>query len=154
MMEHISQNVENIFETEMERFRTKLLTSSRTEQLYRDILINATWSDKRQGSLRKLDYVFGDSNDCEEHHSTEHIAFLFVHTTRETIKVSTEHTYRRGFSALAFRPTILARMIAWLLAYMQIKKVVLDDPSIVHNDLDNDAVAHVYMRIMVLIFFL
>lgn len=45
-------------------------------------------------------------------------------------------------------------MIAWSLTYMRIKKVVMDDPSSVHNDLDNDAVAHVYMQIMVFIFFL
>ena len=72
-MEHISRNVDNIVEAEMERFRTRLLTSPRTEQLYRDILINAVWSDGRQGSLREPDYIFGDSGDCEERHSTKHI---------------------------------------------------------------------------------
>lgn len=32
------------------------------------------------------------------------------------------------------------------------KKVVMDEPSSVHNDLDNDAVAQVYMGIIVVIY--
>lgn len=48
-MEHISQNVDNIVESEMENFRAKLLSSRRTEQLYCDILISGVWSDGHQG---------------------------------------------------------------------------------------------------------
>lgn len=115
-MEHISRNMDNIIRDDMERFRTKLLTSPRTKQLYRDILINTVWSDGSPGSLRKSDYIFGDSSDCEERHSIEHITFSFVLSTRETIIVSTEHTYKRGSFALSLKPTIPARddgKIAW-----------------------------------------
>lgn len=96
-MEHISQNVDNIVQIEVEKFRARLMTYLRTEQLYCDILISGVWSDGRQGSLRKPDYVFSDSSDCEEHHSTEQITFSFVDTTGKIIIVSTEHTYIRGF---------------------------------------------------------
>ena len=100
-MESISQNVDNIAQNEMEKFRAKILTSPRTEQLYCDILISAIWSDGHQGSLKKPDYVFGDSSDCKERRSTKHITFSFVDTTGETITLSTKHTYKRGPSTLA-----------------------------------------------------
>lgn len=96
-------------------FRAKLLTSLRTEQLYRNILISDVWSDRNRGSFKKPDYVFGGRSDYKEHHSTEHIT-SFVDTTVETITVSTEHTYRRGSSALALETTTAARddsKIAW-----------------------------------------
>ena len=115
-MEHISRNMDNIAQNKMEKFRAKLLTSPRTEQLYLDILISGVWSDGNLGSLKKPNYVFGDSSDCKEHHSTEHITFSFIDTTRETITVSIEHTYRRGSSALVVKPTTTARddsKIAW-----------------------------------------
>ena len=115
-MENISCNVDNIVEFETERFRTRLLTSPRTKHLYWDILINTVWSDGRQGSLRKPDYIFGAGSDCEKRHSTEHITFSFVHSTRETITVSIEHTYKRGSFALSLKQTIPARdenKIAW-----------------------------------------
>lgn len=67
----------------MEIFYEKLLTS-RTEQLYHAILINAPCNDGRQGSLRKPDYIFGYSSDHEDRHSTECITFSFVHTNGET----------------------------------------------------------------------
>lgn len=88
-IENISHNMDNIAGVEIERFMTRLLTSPKIEQLYRDILINVVWSDGRQGSLKKPDYIFGDSSDFEERHSTVHITFSFVHSTRETITVST-----------------------------------------------------------------
>ncbi|XXG76758.1 hypothetical protein AAC387_Pa08g1047 [Persea americana] len=113
----ISRNVDNIVGAEMERFRAKLLTSPRTKQLYHNILISGVWSDRNQGSLKKPDYVFGDSSDCKERHSTKHITFSFVDTKGETITVSTKHTYRRGSSALVLKLTKTTRddsyKIAW-----------------------------------------
>ena len=85
----------------MEKFRAKLLTSLRTEQLYGDILISGVWSDENRGSLKKPDYIFVDNSDCKERHSTEHITFSFIDTIGETIITSTEHTYRRGSFAVA-----------------------------------------------------
>lgn len=67
-MENISQNANNIAQAELEKFRTKLLTSPRTEQLYHDIFVNVVWCDGHQESLRKPDYIFDDSSDCEERH--------------------------------------------------------------------------------------
>lgn len=115
-MEHISRNVDNIVVVEMERYRAKLLASPKKEQLYRDLLENSIWSDGRQGSLKKPYYIFGDSGDCEERHSTEHITFSFIHFIGETIIVSTELTYKRGSFVLSLKLTIPARddgQIAW-----------------------------------------
>ena len=115
-MEHISHNVDNIVGAEMKRYRAKLLASPRMEQLYRDLLVNSIWSDGHQGSLKKPYYIFGDRGDCEERHSTEHITFSFIHSSGETITVSTEHAYKRGSFSLSLKLTTPARndgQIAW-----------------------------------------